>query len=78
MTAEIRIFLNEKGHTLPAGATARDAVAVGAPELVSALVPGQVTDARGLPVDLDEPLVAGSILRAARSARRESSVPDPA
>lgn len=73
MPAEIRIFLNEKGHTLPAGATARDAVALGAPELLTGLAPGQVTDARGLPVELDAPLVAGSILRAARSARRESS-----
>ena len=73
MASDIRIFLNEKGYTLPAGATARDAVAAGAPELMSALAPGQVTDARGLPVELDAPLVAGSILRAARSARRESA-----
>jgi hypothetical protein len=73
MPADIRIFLNEKGHTLPAGATARDAVAAGAPDLLPGLSPGQVTDARGLPVELDAPLAAGAILRAARSARRESS-----
>lgn len=73
MPADIRIFLNERGYTLPAGATARDAVAAGAPELVAGLSAGQVTDARGLPVELDVPLVAGSILRAARSARREAS-----
>jgi hypothetical protein len=76
MPADIRIFLNEKGHTLPAGATARDAVAAGAPELLAGLAPGQVTDARGLAVELDAPLAAGAILRASRSARREAA-PDP-
>jgi hypothetical protein len=73
MPADIRIFLNEKGYTLPAGATARDAIAAGAPELLTGLAAGQVTDARGLPVELDAPLAAGSILRAARSARREAA-----
>jgi hypothetical protein len=76
MAPEIRIFLNEKGYTLPAGATARDAVAAGAPDLSATLAAGQVTDARGLPVELDAPLVAGSILRAARSARREAAPAD--
>lgn len=73
MAAEIRIFVNEKAYTLPAGATARDAIAVVAPELVGGLSAGQVTDARGLPVELDAPLGVGAILRAARSARRESA-----
>lgn len=76
MPADIRIFVNEKGHTLPAGATARDAVAAAVPELLDGLSPGQVTDARGLPVELDVPLPAGSILRAARSARREATAAD--
>jgi hypothetical protein len=76
MPSEIRVFINEKGHTLRAGATARDAVAAGAPDLLAGLAPGQVTDARGLPVDLDAPLSAGAILRASRSARRESAA-DP-
>jgi hypothetical protein len=76
MPAGIRVFLNEKGLTLPAGATARDAVGAGAPELLPALAPGQVTDARGLPVDLDAPLGPGSILRASRSARRDPAQSD--
>lgn len=76
MPAEIRIFLNDKGHTLPAGATARDAVAAGARELLAGLTAGQVSDARGLPVDLDAPLAAGSILRASRSARRDPAQSD--
>lgn len=76
MPADIRIFVNEKGYTLPAGATARDAVAAAAPELSASLTAGQVTDARGLPVELDAPLPAGAILRAARSARREATAAD--
>lgn len=76
MPADIRIFVNEKGYTLPAGSTARAAVAAAAPELVTGLSAGQVTDARGLPVELDAPLEAGAILRAARSARREATAAD--
>jgi hypothetical protein len=79
MSTEIRVFVNQRGYTLASGATVRDAVAAAAPELVAPLESGdaQVTDARGLPVDLDMPLPAGSILRASRSSRRAaSSEPD--
>ena len=72
MPSEIPIFLNDRGHSLPAGASVRDAIRSALPDLLSACESGEafITDGRGLPVTLDTPLVAGAILRAARSSRR--------
>jgi hypothetical protein len=72
MPDQIRVFVNEHGLSLAAGAVVRDAIRAGASELLSDCETGdaRVTDARGLPLGLDEPLAAGSILRAARSSRR--------
>jgi hypothetical protein len=72
MSGEIRVFLNERGHLLPAGAVVRDALRAILPDLLPACDAGQafVTDGRGIPVSLDTPLQAGAILRAARSSRR--------
>lgn len=71
MPEELRVFLNERGHTLPAGALVRDLLHAIIPELLLSCETGQafVTDGRGIPVSLDMPLQAGAILRAARSAR---------
>jgi hypothetical protein len=72
MADDIRIYLNERGVLLPPGATARDALRLGASDLLPAAEAGTavVTDGRGLPVSLDTALQAGAILRAARSSRR--------
>lgn len=72
MTDDIRIYLNERGVLLPPGATARDALRLGAPDVLPAAEAGTavVTDGRGLPVSLDSALQAGAILRAAHSSRR--------
>ena len=71
MDAEIRIYLNGRGLLLAPGATARDALLHGAPDLLSAAAgTALVTDGRGLPVSMETPLEAGAILRAARSSRR--------
>lgn len=72
MPADIRVYLNERGLSLAPGATARDAVRTGAPELLPDCEAGQatITDARALPVALDEILSGGAILRVQRSARR--------
>ena len=72
MPADLRIYLNERGYTLPAGASVRDALRAAAPELLPDAERGAaaVTDARGLPVALDDRLESGAILRAARSSRR--------
>ena len=72
MSDTITIFLNERLVRLPAGSVVRDALAQVVPELLPACERGEalVTDGRALPVALDTPLVAGGILRAARSSRR--------
>jgi hypothetical protein len=77
MPAEIRVFLNDHGHTLPAGARVRDALLAVIPELLQACESGEafVTDGRGLPLPLDAPLPAGAILRAARSSRSGTAAP---
>lgn len=72
MPAEIRVYLNDRGLTLTPGATVRDAIRAAAPELLPDCEAGQanITDARALPLELDAELVAGAILRVARSSRR--------
>jgi len=69
---QIRIYLNEQGLDLPAGATVREAVQRGVPELLPDCEAGaaNLTDGRGLPLALDSVLAGGSILRAARKSRR--------
>jgi hypothetical protein len=80
MAGEIRVFLNDRGHTLPTGARVRDALLAVMPELLPACESGDafVTDGRGLPLSLDAPLPAGAILRAARSSRRGTATPPDA
>lgn len=71
----MRIFANERPFDLEPGARVRDAVLRMDPELQAKLNEGAVavTDARGLPLELDAPLVAGSILRVLVRARRPGS-----
>ncbi len=78
MPDEIRIFVNEQGHSVPAGATVRDAIALAVPALLPLLdaAGAQVTDARGLPLSPETPLTAGAILRASRSSRRAAAEPE--
>jgi len=75
MLGEIRVFMNERGHTLPAGALVRDALGAIAPDLLPACEAGEafVTDGRGLSVSLETVLENGAILRAARSGRRSAT-----
>jgi hypothetical protein len=72
MPGDIRVFINDRGHTLAAGASVRDAILAAAPDLIADAEAGMasITDARGLPVNLDDQLSAGAILRASRSSRR--------
>lgn len=72
MPGDIRVFINDRGHTLAAGASVRDAILAAVPDLLADAETGRasITDARGLPVNLDDPLSAGTILRVARSSRR--------
>ena len=72
MTGAIRIFVNERGLLVPAGATVSEAVTAFDPSLAGSLEGGgaTVTDARGIAVAPDAPLFAGAILRVIVSARR--------
>ncbi len=72
MPDHIRIFVNDRGHTLAPGSSVRDALKAILPDLLADAEAGgaNITDARGLPVGLDDLLPAGAILRAARSSRR--------
>jgi hypothetical protein len=72
MPADLRIFVNERAFTLPAGSTVRDALRLAAPELLLPEAEGSalVTDGRGVDIALDAPLSGGAILRAHRSSRR--------
>lgn len=66
MPDAIRVFVNERPVSLPAGACALDAARAHDPALADRLAAGtaSLTDARGLPVDPAAPLAAGAILRA--------------
>jgi hypothetical protein len=77
MPDAIRVFVNDRGYSLPAGASVRDAVGAAVPELLSDCDAGRVTvsDARGLPVGLGDRVTAGSILRV-RASRQGSAAPD--
>jgi hypothetical protein len=65
----LRAFVNERGVTLPLGATALDAVrafdALGATALAADVAAGAraVVDSRGLPVDPAAPAYGGAIYR---------------
>lgn len=68
--AGLRVFVNAAGVTVPAGATALDAVRAHDPALADAVSAGSrvITDSRGLPIEPGERAYAGAIYRLA-SAR---------
>lgn len=61
----IRVYVNERGVTVPAGSVALDAVRVLFPEQAEAIDEGRMrlTDSRGLPIDAEDALVSGAIYR---------------
>lgn len=72
VTPTVRVFINERGVSVAAGATALDAVRALLPDEADAIAAGRrrLTDSRGLPVDATEHPVNGAIYRvvSARSA----------
>ena len=68
--AGLRVYVNAAGLTVPAGATALDAVRAHDPAVADAVVKGDrvITDSRGLPIAPDTPAHGGAIYRLA-SAR---------
>lgn len=78
MTApEIRVFVNERGVTVPSGSVALDAVRALFPEDAEGITAGRLrlTDSRGLPVAADTPVHGGAIFRvvAARPRLEEAA-----
>lgn len=73
MTAPpLRVYVNERPLTVPAGSTVAAALAAFDTTLTDA--PGTtVTDGRGIAVSLDAPLSGGAILRVVRSGRGGAS-----
>ena len=61
----LRVYVNERGVSVPHGSVAVDAVRALFPELAADVDAGRqrLTDSRGLPVDATQALVGGSIYR---------------
>jgi hypothetical protein len=72
MSDTIRIFVNATALDLPPASTVADAVAAYDPALASSVASGTVfvTDGRGIEIDGEHRLHAGSILRIVVRARR--------
>jgi hypothetical protein len=62
---EVRVFVNERGISLPRGATVQDAVDASSEKDGAALAAGRarVTDSRGLPLPADAVVTGGAIMR---------------
>lgn len=69
---EARVFVNERGVTVPAGATALDAVMALFPDDAAGIAAGKLrlTDSRGLPVPADTVVVGGAIFRVVAARER--------
>jgi hypothetical protein len=69
----VRVFVNAIGVEIPAGGTALDAVRVADDSLAADVLAGArlITDSRGLPIDSDTPMPAGSILRTISNRARD-------
>lgn len=61
----LRVYVNERGVSVPHGSVAVDAVRALFPELAAEVDAGRqrLTDSRGLPVEASQALVGGSIYR---------------
>jgi hypothetical protein len=61
----VRAYVNERGVSVPRGASALDVVRAYEAAAADALVAGtqRLTDSRGLPIDVDTPAHGGAIYR---------------
>ena len=82
MTAEtppsVRVFINATGVNVSAGASILEAVRTWSAAEAAAVTRGEklVTDSRGLPIETDQPVSAGSIFRLLPVRKREPGVGD--
>ncbi len=72
----LRVYVNERGVSVPHGSVAVDAVHALSPELAVEVNGGRqrLTDSRGLPVEASQPLVGGAIYRVVPVRERLDSV----
>ena len=61
----VRVYVNERGVSVPLGAVALEAVRALFPDQADGVVAGtlRLTDSRGLPVSHETPLTSGAIFR---------------
>ena len=62
---DVRVYVNERGVSVPIGSVALDAVRALFPQDADAITAGtlRLTDSRGLPIAADIPLSGGAIFR---------------
>ena len=75
----LRVYVNERGVSVPHGSVAVDAVRALFPELAAEVDAGRqrLTDSRGLPVDATQALVGGSIYRVVPVRERVDAAAEP-
>ncbi len=75
--AALRVFVNGRSLTVPRGATILDAVRALDEAEASAVAAGHraVTDSRGLPIAIDTPVAAGTVLRVVSSRALRGAEP---
>lgn len=63
--SEVRVYVNERGVSVPGGSTALDAVRALFPDQANAVASGlsRLTDSRGLPIPHETPVTGGGIFR---------------
>lgn len=71
-STEVRVFVNERGVSVPVGATALDAVRINFPDDADGIAAGRLrlTDSRGLPVPPETVVHGGSIFRVVTARER--------
>ena len=75
----LRVYVNERGVSVPHGSVAVDAVRALFPDLATAVDAGRqrLTDSRGLPVEATQALVGGSIYRVVPVRERIDAAAEP-
>ena len=75
----LRVYVNERGVSVPHGSVAVDAVRALFPDLAAEVDAGRqrLTDSRGLPVEATQALVGGSIYRVVAVRDRIDAAAEP-
>jgi hypothetical protein len=75
----LRVYVNERGVSVPHGSVAVDAVRALFPDLATEVDAGRqrLTDSRGLPVEATQALVGGSIYRVVAVRDRIEAAAEP-